>query len=644
MNELSSIIKETKHLRLLYVEDNEDARESTLDILNEFFENITVAIDGTDGLKKFQENKIDLIITDINMPKLNGLDMLKEIKQHTPDVTALVFSAYNEADFFVESIKIGVNGYLLKPINFEQFIGVLRIAIDRVKAKRLENLLVQYKDVTDSSSIMSIIDTNERITYVNDAYCDISEYSNEELIGHKEYYFTADIWESVTINKELWKGILKGVSKTGKPYYLDTTVKPIMEANGDIIEYIALRHDVTAIMNPFKQLNDLIELSDTPIVVLVKIESYDVIENIYGQKIIQDIGDKFAKKLFDFVPQDLSFKNVFILGNGEYAFSKDLITSTYSIEEIIKGILIFIENVNGSHINIGELDYDISVIVSLAYGDDVFDNARYGLKELLKSKQNFIIANNFVKQEQIKAEENIEVLKMVKKAIEDSKIISYFQAIVENSSKKIVKYESLVRLIDENNKIIAPYFFLETSKQGKYYTQITSIVLDNSFDALSKTEADISINISAIDIETKDICDKFFYLLELHKEKASRIIIELLEDENFKNFEVIKSFISRAKSLGVRIAIDDFGSGYSNFERLLDYQPDILKIDASLVKNITTSQFSLSVVKTIVGFAKEQNIKVIAEFVENEAIYKLLCEIGVDYSQGYYFGKPEVLT
>lgn len=578
------------------------------------------------------------------MPKLNGLDMLKEIKQHTPDVTALVFSAYNEADFFVESIKIGVNGYLLKPINFEQFIGVLRIAIDRVKAKRLENLLVQYKDVTDSSSIMSIIDTNERITYVNDAYCDISEYSNEELIGHKEYYFTADIWESVTINKELWKGILKGVSKTGKPYYLDTTVKPIMEANGDIIEYIALRHDVTAIMNPFKQLNDLIELSDTPIVVLVKIESYDVIENIYGQKIIQDIGDKFAKKLFDFVPQDLSFKNVFILGNGEYAFSKDLITSTYSIEEIIKGILIFIENVNGSHINIGELDYDISVIVSLAYGDDVFDNARYGLKELLKSKQNFIIANNFVKQEQIKAEENIEVLKMVKKAIEDSKIISYFQAIVENSSKKIVKYESLVRLIDENNKIIAPYFFLETSKQGKYYTQITSIVLDNSFDALSKTEADISINISAIDIETKDICDKFFYLLELHKEKASRIIIELLEDENFKNFEVIKSFISRAKSLGVRIAIDDFGSGYSNFERLLDYQPDILKIDASLVKNITTSQFSLSVVKTIVGFAKEQNIKVIAEFVENEAIYKLLCEIGVDYSQGYYFGKPEVLT
>jgi len=97
------------------------------------------------------------------------------------------------------------------------------------------------------------------------------------------------------------------------------------------------------------------------------------------------------------------------------------------------------------------------------------------------------------------------------------------------------------------------------------------------------------------------------------------------------------------KGRGVRIAIDDFGSGYSNFERLLDYEPDIIKIDGSLIKNIATDDYSISIVKTIVGFANEHNIKTIAEFVENETIFNILYALGVNYSQGYYFGKPKLL-
>ena len=643
MYDLKSIINETKKLKLLYVEDNKGARKSTLDILGEFFEHIIIAINGEDGLEKFKSNKIDLIITDINMPKMNGLEMLKEIKSLSSDMVALVFSAYNEAEFFVQSIKIGVNGYLLKPINFDQFLSALETAIQRIEAKKAENLLLQYKDVTDSSSIMSTINSKEVITYVNDALCEISEYTKNELIGTKEDSFNDKIWKSLRFKKETWKGIIKKISKSGKAYYLDTTIKPILDIDGNILEYVVLRHNVTAIMNPFKQLNDLIESSSIPMIVLVKIESYDVIENFYGQKITQNIVNKFADKLFDFMPSNLGFKNMFVLRNGEYAFAQDKCHSKQAIDEIVQELLLFIDKINDSHIDIGELDYDISVIVSLSYGNNVLDDARHGIRCLLQTKHNFIIANDLAKQEHEKAEKNIEVLKMVKKAIETSKIVSYFQPIVDNKSKKIVKYESLVRLIDETNNILSPYFFLETSKQGKYYTQITSIVLDKSFEALEKVDVAISINISALDIEEKYICDKIFNLLKIHKKSAHRVIIELLEDEDFKDFEAIKSFISDVKKLGVRIAIDDFGSGYSNFERLLDYQPDIVKIDASLIKNIAIDKFSLSIVKTMVNFAKEQNIEVVAEYVENEAIYNILCELGVDYSQGYYFGKPEPL-
>jgi EAL domain-containing protein (putative c-di-GMP-specific phosphodiesterase class I) len=184
---------------------------------------------------------------------------------------------------------------------------------------------------------------------------------------------------------------------------------------------------------------------------------------------------------------------------------------------------------------------------------------------------------------------------------------------------------------------------LDISKKGGYYSKITSMILDNSFAAIKQTNIDISINISALDIEQEPTRQKIFNLLKEYKNDANRVVFELLEDEGVKDFDIIKEFIKDVKKYGVKIAIDDFGAGYSNFERLLDYQPDILKIDGCLIKNITQDNYSLSVVKTVVTFAKEQNIQTVAEIVENEETFELLANLGIDYTQGYYFGKPEPL-
>ncbi len=652
MQDLKDIIKNTKELKLLYVEDNEGARNATINILNEFFDDIIVAVDGKEGLQKFKDNRIDLIITDINMPNMSGLEMLKRIKEIKGDVISLIFSAYNEANFFVDSIKLGVEGYLLKPIDVEQLLSMLSKVTQKTKALKEVELLKQYREVADSSSIVSVLDTNNKVTYVNDAFCQISGYSKDELIGEDYYAITRneqenslseEIWNTIKKKKETWKGITKNISKNGKAYYLDTTIKPIVDINGNIVEYIALRNDITAIMNPLKQLNDLIESSQEAMVILIKIENFDDIENFYGQKHIQTLTDSFSKQLLDFVPDELELKDIFVLNEGEYAIAMDKLKCTRDDKEIRSSLIELQKSVENAHISIGDLDYDVSIIISYAYGEKVLENVKYGMKKLLETKQNLIFANNLAEQESTRALDNINILKMIKIAIEKKKIVSYFQPIVDNKTKKIVKYESLVRLIDENDNVLSPFFFLDISKKGKYYTQITSIVLDNSFNALSFTDKDVSINLSALDIEKKFINDKFFSLLERYKDQRHRVVIELLEDEDFKNFEVITTFISKVKSLGVRIAIDDFGSGYSNFERLLNYQPDILKIDATLIKNIATNSFSLSTVKTMVAFAKEQKMEVIAEYVESEEIYDVLCSLGVEYSQGYYFGAPALL-
>ena len=119
---------------------------------------------------------------------------------------------------------------------------------------------------------------------------------------------------------------------------------------------------------------------------------------------------------------------------------------------------------------------------------------------------------------------------------------------------------------------------------------------------------------------------------------------ELLEDEEVKDFDLVKDFILEVKTKGhVKIAIDDFGSGYSNYERLLDFQPDILKIDGSLTKNILTDSYSLHVIESIIVFAKKQKIQTVAEYVSSEEIFNKIKELGIDYGQGYYLGEPKKL-
>ncbi|MCD6191235.1 MAG: EAL domain-containing protein [Sulfurimonas sp.] len=653
---LDDIIKYTFPLRLLYVEDNEHARESMMNVLEEFFGDVVIASDGQEGLEFFSNNKIDLIITDINMPRLNGLEMIKEIRKIDTEVSILILSAYNESSFFLDSIKLGVDGYLLKPIVISQFMEILKKVTQRIKfkqeAEKNLHLLHQYQEATDLSAIVSKANLAGDITYVNDEFCEISEYTEEELLGKPHSIVRhpdnsgsifEDMWETIKTKKETWKGIVRNKKKNGDSYYVDTMVKPILNADNEIVEYISLRTDITNIMSPKKQLEDMIDSNDESLLVLMKIDRFDDIEKFYGSRLAQEIEDEFSKYILKEMPIKCEFDRVFILGDGEYAFVKDMQTCKMEMTGVAKNLKELQKIINDEHINIGDIDYDISVLISFAYGKNVFQNARYGLKQILENNQDFILANNLVQKEHVEAQKNLETLQMVQRALKDSRIISYFQPIINNKTKEIEKYESLVRLVDENGKVHSPYFFLDTAKKAKYYYQITNMVLENSFRALQSTDKDISMNISILDIERRLTREKIFELLGANSKDLHRIVFELLEDEDVKDFNLIKSFVAEVKSMGVKIAIDDFGSGYSNFERLLDYQPDLLKIDGTLVKNIENDELSLNLVESMISFAKKQNIALIAEYVENENIFNILKDMGVEYSQGYYFGKPGVL-
>jgi PAS domain S-box-containing protein len=653
--DVNEVIKYSKDLKLLYVEDNEDAREMTTMILEDFFDSIIIAVDGEDGYNKFQENDIDLIITDINMPKLNGLEMAGKIRELDDDVSIVVLSAHNEDSFFIDSIEIGINGYLLKPIDINQFCNLIYRVIQKFKyitqSKSNLYLLQEYQEATNSSSIVSKTNLKGIITFVNDAFCDISGYTKEELIGvnhnivrHPDNpkQIFKEMWQTIRDEKKIWKGIVRNRAKNGKSYYVDSLVMPILDLKGEILEYISLRNNITDIMNPVKQLNSAIKNFQNPILIYMKLDKYDMLEEFYAHETVETMQEKVTHYLQNKFSELFEFDKIYQLGNGEYALLIDYNRYFSNKETLVQTLKHYQEQIKEEKIELGTIEYDIAILMSLVYEKDmILESAKLGIKRLLRTKKDFIISNDLAAMVQEQAKENMKTVSMIKKAINSSKIVSYFQPIIHNQTQKIAKYESLVRLIDEDNNVISPFFFLETSKKSNYYTQITNIVLEHSFSILKNCNVDISINLSAIDIEQRHTREKILKLLEHNRTHASRVVFELLEDENIKEFEVIKEFIRNVKDFGVKIAIDDFGAGYSNYERLLDYQPDILKIDGCLIRNIETSSYSLSVVKSIVTFAKEQNIQTIAEFIENESIFNIIKELGVDFSQGYYFGKPE---
>ena len=646
-------------MTLLYIEDDPKERDAAHTLFLEFFDDIIIGANGEDGaiLYASHHEKIDLVITDISMPRMNGIEMIYALRQINPDVVIIVLSAQNETSFLPQTIEAGVDGYMIKPLNVMQLIRTIGKVAEKLHL-RYENtknllLLKQYENITNTSSIISKADKHGIITFVNDKFCQISGYSKEELVGqphniirHPDMPKSAfrDLWRTIKEEKKTWQGIVKNRAKNGDTYYVKTTVQPIFDPSGEVQEYISLRHDITAIMSDKKQLFDFLEANRLAVLILVQIEDYTILEKFYDKVSVEKIEDAFGKNMLYFMPNRWGFQRVYHLENGLYAFAIDRRNCKASQEEIHAVLEQFLNNIKEYVIKIDSIDYDISAICSFTYGIfKIFEDAKIGIENAIQTKQSIVYADGLSGIEYDNALKNIETIHIIKTAIDNHKIISYFQPIVNNQTKKIEKYESLVRLVTEDGQLLTPFYFLETAKKGRYYSKITKIVLDNSFEALYKIpEVAISINLSVHDVEREEITNYIDDLLLQHADKAHRIIFELLESEDIRDFTRIKNFIQNVKKKGVKIAIDDFGTGYSNFERLLSYEPDILKIDGSLIKNICNNQINQHIVETMILFAKKQNISTVAEFVENEAIYEIVRDMGVDYSQGYYFGRPEM--
>jgi diguanylate cyclase (GGDEF)-like protein len=226
----------------------------------------------------------------------------------------------------------------------------------------------------------------------------------------------------------------------------------------------------------------------------------------------------------------------------------------------------------------------------------------------------------------------------IKRALKEDRFHPYYQPIIDNHSKKIIKYEALARLVMPEGEIITPAFFLSVAKETKTYNQISQMIIQKAMDDFRDSECKISINLSINDIKNP-MTRKFIFKKIEEFPEPERLVFELLESEGIDSYDELGHFLNRIKHYGCKIAIDDFGSGYSNFEHLAKLNIDYIKIDGSLIVNIEKEFLSQTIVETIASFAKKINVKTVAEFVGNKSVESMLVSMGVTESQGYLFGQ-----
>ncbi len=548
--------KEAKGLSVLYVEDDHDIQTEYVHFLQRFFEDITYCNNGQEGLEATERKKFDLIISDIEMPYVNGIEMVQRIKQVSPGQKVILISAHKDSEVLYQSISLQVDGYLFKPLERSVTIELL------------------YK-------VVLMINTE----YENRKY----KESLEKLVEEK----TDELIHSFTIDKVTQCYSLAKLQQ----------------------ENFATMQRALAI---------------------VKVRRFKSINDFYGYQ----VGDYILQQTAHFLRIELQAKyreygvELYRVSGSHFVIA--IHSSVKRLYELIDEIQHLFEmtkiDIGGEHVLL-EMDaavLDTNTMPSLSNLD----------KALRKAEEiNGLVLYENDEKEELNYKKRLHCKNKLIKAYNEERIVNYYQPIVDNKNGTIYKYEALVRMISEEGEVVSPGVFLPIAKETKMYTVITKSVLLSALRDFRDSECMVSINLSIEDIKSEEIRSLIRDGLEQFPEPA-RIVFEILESDEIDSYEVLVGFIQEIHKLGAKVAIDDFGSGYSNFEHLVRLHIDYIKIDGSLIKDIHTNHYSQAVVQMLYDFASQMKIKTVAEFVYKEEVSRYINFIGIDESQGYFFSEP----
>ena len=345
---------------------------------------------------------------------------------------------------------------------------------------------------------------------------------------------------------------------------------------------------LTRLPNLYKLRHDLEEQNEFTLI-LANIDNFKLLNDFYGFVVGDFILESFAKSL----KESQKDGTVYRIAGDEFAILIKEKMNFYLLKEYIESLSKKLTHLKYAYAQT-EIYVDCTLSSSASRSNhDIFSKVNMALKYAKQQQLKYWIYEDSMSFSQ-EYENNLKYASKIRKAIVDaSGIVPYFQPIINNKTNEIVKFEALSRLIDEEGVIHDPNNFIPVAKTIKVYDKITMMIIEKSFKIFEEYLFDFSINLSFEDIINPEICD---------------FIIEKL----------------RTSNMGHRVT----------------FEPDFIKIDGSLIKELDKDRNAQIVVETIVSFSKKLGIKTVAEFVHSSTVLSAVKQLGIDYSQGYYIDMP----
>lgn len=407
MNKINKNI--LKNTTVLYVDDEKEIRDKIEYFLAEYLEELYIASNAKEAIKLFKEKRPDIIITDIQMPGMNGIEMLKQmdIKSKIP---VIITTAHSDADYFIEAIELKVDKFVMKPIDLVELVETIQTLIEgsKLKQRLIENN--KLLEIIDENVLMSITDEDGVIVDVSSAFCQFVGYSKDELIGHthrilkdenNEKSFYENMWKVIKEGK-VFKSELKNRKKSNEICWVNLTISPLLH-NNKIENFIAIRQDITNRKE------------------LEKLAIHDPMTGLYNRRFLNEVVEKEIRRIkregsvLSLVTMDVDYFKRYNDKYGHPAGDKVLI-------EIAKVLKKHAQRATDYCFRMGGEEFGI-----------IFSN--------LKKEDSLIFV-----QEMIKAVEN---LKIIHENSVCSKYVTISAGLIVESSKHLDSFKKLYKYSDE---------------------------------------------------------------------------------------------------------------------------------------------------------------------------------------------------
>ncbi len=566
----------------------------------------------------------------------------------------------------LDKVSHGAYGTRIGDLRASEFDQLIQEGNQTLRSlEKNSTFLKEYKRVVDAGSPLVKTDIDGNITYVNKAYEALSGYSMEELIGQSHALVRSEntsdeylerFWRTI-LNKEVYKGEFDNIDRNGKRFSVEATVVPILDEKGEIHEFISIMFDITARKEQEQKLerqlyidsmtglpnrtalHEAIELHDSQKLMLINIDDFNTVNTIYGENVGNVLIVELAKKL----QKMLANANMTLYRHSGDEFAV-LANEKVPAEFFREDTILMAHQLNPVDLQCGAHAITVRARIGAAESSksgnprSLVSMASLALREAKKSKQAYSFYSEVV-DNILHLEQNLLTLEMLESAFKLENVEVHFQAIANLKMHEVEKFEALVRIVDEDGKTHYPSEFISIAKGARLYSKLSKEVFRQTLRAARNNPGyEFSYNIEMADI--LDPRTRQFILQELRKSNcAERMVFELVESEELEGNEQVYHFFTLIKEEGAKIAIDDFGSGYSNYAYLMKLGVDIVKIDGSLVADITTNHNNKRIVKSIINIIHDLGMKVVTEFVEDKETYQTVLLLGADYAQGHYIEK-----